>query len=131
MKTGIPNSGDRAPNLTALTPTADKPSIAQTSSSTVAPNQSAAPSVLPEDNQPERRPNLQEVTKITEQLNEDVQSLRRGLNFSIDDTLGNIVIKVIDQETKEIIRQIPSEEMLNISRSIEEFNSLLFEDIKA
>ena len=39
--------------------------------------------------------------------------------------------QIIDQETKEVIRQIPSEEALNISRTVEEVNSLLFNDIKA
>lgn len=77
------------------------------------------------------KPTLQEVIELSEKLNENVQRIQRDLNFSVDDTLGDIVVKVIDRSTQEVIRQIPSEEMLTLSRNIEEVNSLLFDKIKA
>lgn len=42
------------------------------------------------------------------------------LSFSIDEETNASVVKVIDKETNEVIRQIPSEEMLAISKSIDE-----------
>ena len=78
-----------------------------------------------------QKPTLQDVIKLSEKMNEEVQKIQRDLNFSVDDSQGKIVVKVIDRGTKEVIRQIPSEEMLNLSRSIEEVNSLLFDKIKA
>lgn len=77
------------------------------------------------------KPSLQEVIELSEKLNQNIQRIQRDLNFHVDEDLGEIVVKVIDRSTEEVIRQIPSEEMLNLSRNIEEVNSLLFEKIKA
>ncbi|MGQ0658923.1 MAG: flagellar protein FlaG [Chromatiales bacterium] len=50
---------------------------------------------------------------------EQIQSTQRTLRFSVDKASGTMVIKVIDSETKEMIRQIPSEEMLVIASRLE------------
>lgn len=49
-----------------------------------------------------------------------VQNVTRELNFSVDEELDKFVVKVLDQDTGELIRQIPTEEMINISKNIEE-----------
>ncbi len=51
-------------------------------------------------------------------LSELIQSQRRSLQFSVDATSGRTVIRVLDAETKETIRQIPAEEVLNLSRRL-------------
>ena len=40
------------------------------------------------------------------------------VNFSVENDLDQVVIKVMDAETKSMIRQIPSEELLAISKRI-------------
>ena len=40
------------------------------------------------------------------------------VNFSVEKDLDQVVIKVVDAETKSMIRQIPSEELLAISKRI-------------
>ncbi len=49
-----------------------------------------------------------------------VQNITRELNFSIDETLGKTVVTVVDQSTGDVIRQIPSEDMLTLSRNLAE-----------
>ena len=49
-----------------------------------------------------------------------VQSLSRSLDIRSDDRTGDTVIKVFDKGTDELIRQIPSEEVLAISAAISE-----------
>ena len=66
--------------------------------------------------------------EMVEALNASMQQLQRGLRFSVDDTSGRIVVKVIDLDTEEVIRQIPSEEMLAIMHSASESQSLIFDD---
>lgn len=39
----------------------------------------------------------------------------RDLSFSIHDKTGDMVVRIIDRESKEVIRQIPAEEMLRIA----------------
>ena len=47
-----------------------------------------------------------------------VQSLRRDLQFSVDERSGKTVVKIVDPETGETIRQIPTAEMLSISQAL-------------
>ena len=48
-----------------------------------------------------------------------VQSFSRSLQISVDGDLGTTVIRVLDTETDELVRQIPSEEILQVARFIE------------
>ena len=43
----------------------------------------------------------------------------------MDDSTGKTVIKVVDSSTHELIRQIPSEEMLEIARALDRLQGLL------
>lgn len=56
--------------------------------------------------------------KVVSQLNAYIQNSQRDMNFSVDEVTGRVVVKVIDSTTEEVIRQIPSEEMLAISRHL-------------
>jgi flagellar protein FlaG len=54
--------------------------------------------------------------KAVERINRELQGANRGLRFSIDDQSGRIVVKVVDTKTDEVVRQIPSEEVLALAR---------------
>ena len=58
--------------------------------------------------------------KVVSQLNSYIQNTQRDVDFSVDDSTGRVVVRVIDSESEEVIRQIPSEEMLAISRHLVE-----------
>jgi len=55
---------------------------------------------------------------VVKQLNEFVKEHDRTLNFSVDRSLQRTVVRVVNSETGETIRQIPSEEMLSMARNI-------------
>ena len=61
------------------------------------------------------------------ELNSYMQNLNRSLQFSVDDQSGDTVIKVIDSETDELIRQTPAEELLVVRSSLEEYRGMLLE----
>ena len=69
----------------------------------------------------------QELQEAVNSMNDFVKSLPNTLNFSIDEDTGRTVVKVIDQATDEVIKQIPSEEMLAISKAIDKLKGLLIE----
>ena len=54
------------------------------------------------------------------EVNEFVQTRNKQLNFSVDDDSGKQVVKVTDSDSGDIIRQIPTEEVLSLSRRIKE-----------
>ena len=65
-----------------------------------------------------------------EQLESQVSDVQRDLNFNIDDSTGQVVVKVIDSESGKLVRQIPSKELLELAERFEEMRSLM-EGIKA
>ncbi len=60
------------------------------------------------------------VDRVVHQLETQSQSLRRDLQFNVDDSTGRVIVTVRDSETNEVIRQIPSEELLALSRHLAE-----------
>lgn len=66
--------------------------------------------------------NREELTSALRQLSSHVQNVQRNLNFSIDEDSGRMVVKVIDAESEEVIRQIPPEEMLAVARRLRELS---------
>lgn len=74
---------------------------------------------------PERKdePNIAALSKNLQQLNDGLRSF--GLKFELSDTDHQVITRVVDRETGELIRQIPSEEVLRIARSLHETLGLL------
>ena len=68
------------------------------------------------------------LSEMIEALNTKMQDMHHGLRFSVDDSSGRIVVKVIDLDTEDVIRQIPSEEMLSIMQQLGETQNLIFND---
>jgi len=68
--------------------------------------------------------------KAVTDIREFVQSTQRNLDFSIDDSTGRVVVKVVATESGEVIRQIPSETALKLAQNLSDASSLLF-DTKA
>ena len=63
-----------------------------------------------------------DVVDAVQRVQDYVQTIERDLQFSIDEDSGRTIIKVIDPETDEVVRQIPPEELLNILQSLESGN---------
>lgn len=71
------------------------------------------------------KPSSEQVQKAIENLRQATQSSAQNLQFSVDNDTGQTVIRVVDGGTKEVIRQIPSEEVLHLARSLEKLSGLL------
>jgi len=60
-----------------------------------------------------------QVREVARQLEGWLQQSSRSLQFTVDESSGRVVITVQDAATRETIRQIPSEEVLRLARSLE------------
>jgi flagellar protein FlaG len=67
----------------------------------------------------------EELSAAVKKINESMPASAQSLEFSIDDDSKDIVVKVIDQSTKEVVRQIPSQEALDIAKSLDKMRGLL------
>ncbi|MFG3694316.1 flagellar protein FlaG [Stutzerimonas stutzeri] len=68
-----------------------------------------------------------DMTDLVERFRSQVQSIQRDLNFSVDDSTGDVVVQVIDGDSGKVVRQIPSEEILRLTERLDEMRSLMFE----
>ena len=58
-------------------------------------------------------------------INQSMRTLSQSLEFSIDPDTDRTVVKVVDQQTKEVIRQMPSVEALEIAKALDRLQGLL------
>jgi flagellar protein FlaG len=68
----------------------------------------------------------EEVEAAVATIQDFVQTVRRSLNFSLEEGSGRVVVKVTDAGSGDVIRQIPSEEALQLAENLSEVRSLLF-----
>ena len=60
---------------------------------------------------------LSEVREVVDELNLKMDQQVTRVNFDVDKETGRIVVQVKDVETGDLLRQIPSEEMLDFARN--------------
>jgi flagellar protein FlaG len=75
------------------------------------------------------QPTQEVIQKTAQQLQNFVQSMGRDLSFSVDSTTGYHVVRVTNPETGEVIRQLPSEELLKIAESMQHFGNGLVNQV--
>lgn len=68
---------------------------------------------------------LAEAVKTT---NRFMQAMNPNLQFSIDKDTEKLVVKLVESGSKEVIRQIPSEEMLAIAKALDKLQGLLIRE---
>ena len=68
------------------------------------------------------------VESAVSQISDFVQNFQRDLQFSVDKDSGRIVVKVLDSETKEVIRMIPPEETLRMAEHLDSPESLILRE---
>lgn len=66
--------------------------------------------------------------KAVKDLSQGVQNLQRSLQFSIDESSGRTVIKVVDKDTQEVIRQIPEEQVLELAARLDKNAGVFVKD---
>ena len=69
------------------------------------------------------QPTQEVIAKTAQQLQSFVQSMGRDLSFSVDNSTGYHVVRVVNPETGELVRQLPSEELLKIAEAMQQFNT--------
>ena len=69
------------------------------------------------------QPSQEVVAKTAQQLESFVASMGRDLSFSVDSTTGYHVVRVTNPQTGEVVRQLPSEELLKIAQTMEQTGS--------
>lgn len=70
----------------------------------------------------------QRLKKAVDNANSKMKHARTGCEFSYNDKLNRVSITVYDKDTKEVIREIPPEESLNMLEKLWEIAGLLVDE---
>lgn len=68
----------------------------------------------------------EQIQRAVEQMRKSLsESSSSNLKFSIDDETGQTIVRVTDIKTGELIRQIPSEELVELAKSLDRMQGKL------
>lgn len=67
-----------------------------------------------------------EIEKVASEIQIHLKRLNTELRLDVDSGSKKVVVKIIDPASGQVIRQVPSEEMLEISKRMDEIIGVLF-----
>jgi flagellar protein FlaG len=115
-------AGNNAPRSPAAAADKAVQALAETRASTpAAPVRAAEPAAPPEP--PE--PSAEQLSQAVKNINSALQARSQDLEFSVDADSARLVVTVTDKDTKEVIRQMPSKEAMEIAKALDHLQSLL------
>lgn len=85
------------------------------------------PAVAGEAPEPQPAPSAAELKSIASDVQIRLKQLNTELRFEIQDNVEDLIVRIVDPETEEVIRQIPSEEMLAIRDRLDELVGFLLD----
>ena len=74
------------------------------------------------------QPDLRTVERLAAELGTALNSLKGEFSVSVDQDSGTMVVRITDQATGEVVRQIPSKELLEADRNMEKIVGLIVDD---
>jgi len=86
------------------------------------------PESLQEENEYSKQELEEDVKESVKDINEIVEKVKEDLAFEIHDETERMMVKVIDRKTQEVIKELPPEEMLDLTARIHEMVGLLIDE---
>ncbi len=71
----------------------------------------------------QQMPSAEQVQQAVKTVQQMVQSQASNLQFSVDQATGRTIVTVVDTSTNQVIRQIPSMEMIAIAHAIDQMQA--------
>jgi len=72
------------------------------------------------------KPTAEQVAQSLEDINKAMAGFSISVQFKVDPDYKELIVKVVDQDTGKLIRQIPTEEVVKISKAMDSLKGLLF-----
>jgi len=82
-----------------------------------------------EQHQPEKKPKPQVHNSTTADLEKIGLAFNRRLQFVVDHSSNQVIIKVIDKETDKVVKELPPEELQRLHSNLKEAIGLLFDEM--
>jgi len=69
-----------------------------------------------------------DLKEVAQKLQDFIGGINTSLQFSVDEEAGRDVIKVVDKHSGELVRQFPSEEVLDVIKSLSKATGSLLDE---
>ncbi|MGV7227661.1 MAG: flagellar protein FlaG [Nitrospirales bacterium] len=70
----------------------------------------------------------EQVEEVVSRLQNALQNIEPRIELSVDKELNQVIVRVFDEESGDLIRQIPSEEILKLDRFFDDLSGLFVEE---
>ena len=70
-------------------------------------------------------PSREAVAKAVDEVNAHLEAQNRAIEFTIDPDTKAVVVKLIDKQDNQVLRQVPSQEMLEIAKALDQLQGRL------
>ncbi|WP_066637332.1 flagellar protein FlaG [Desulfolucanica intricata] len=82
---------------------------------------------LGDDGSSQSKLNLENLIKVVEKLNTTEELYNQNLNFQIHEETQGLVVQIVNQESGEVIKQIPPEEVLDLEARLREMVGIIID----
>lgn len=67
------------------------------------------------------------IKQAARQINDLLKSSQADVEFTVNSESNHVVVRIVDSQTQQVIRQMPSEEMIAIAKSMDRMSGLLIQ----
>lgn len=107
---------------------AARPAATHTKPAETAKATETAKNQQPSEDKNQKAPSSLSVEDAVKRLSNFIAPTQSQISFSIDQESGVSVVKILDNESKEVIRQFPSEEAIALAHALDKLQGLLIKD---
>ena len=72
--------------------------------------------------------NSEDLIKAVNNVNKAFETFNQGLHFKVNDETNQLVVQIVDQKTDEVIKQIPSQEVLDLEAQLREMVGVFLDE---
>lgn len=87
------------------------------------PRTAPTPPTDGEEKRPEREASPEELKAAVEKVSTHLAHAATRVTFTVDKDLGRVVVRVINPETRELVRQIPPQELLDLAHQLDSMDT--------
>lgn len=114
-------------NIAGIAPQRSPEHLPQPPSSAPEPRNEVATEAKEREQAPAPELTADELREVVQSFEEAIVFVNRSIRFQVDESTNRLVTLIVNQDTNEVIRQIPPEEMVAIARRLREFVGLFLD----
>lgn len=70
----------------------------------------------------------EDAREMVRSISLSLETIASGLQFQVDEDSGEVIVKMIDKQSGEVLKQIPTEDALKIAKSLSNLTGLILKE---